>query len=189
VPNGPEFNRCPGANVGIVWRPKFNVSCPSTHRIASRLAKFCLVGAGLRALRRLAVGQLLPPHLIAVLRDLALDAVQHLLQHHLAVTDNRNVDVTCCGGDLDRIDVDTCDLRVAAKPRRRGMPDDVVHPRAKHDDQVGIRERRVAHRQERARMIVRHDAAALRRGVERDARSLDELLHLAPRLRPDHAGA
>ena len=37
-------------------------------------------------------------------------------------------------------------------------------------------------------MIVRHHAAALRGGVERDAGGLDESLHLGPGARPDHAG-
>ena len=69
------------------------------------------------------------------------------------------------------------------------MADDVVHPRAQHDDQVGIAERRGAHRQVGTRMIVRHHAATLRGGVERDAGRFDECLHLGPGARPDHAGS
>ena len=148
-----------------------------------------LVGAGAAALRRLAFRQLLPPRLVAVGVDLALDAVEQLLQHRLAVADDRDIDVARGGGDFLRADVDAGDLRIRSEARRRGVADDVVHPRAQHDDQVGVAERRGAHRQVGARMIVRHHAAALRGGVERDAGGLDECLHLGPGARPDHAGA
>src|SRR5271165_2995436 len=40
VPKGPELSRWPGTKVGIDWRPKFKISCPSTERIASRCMKF-----------------------------------------------------------------------------------------------------------------------------------------------------
>ena len=87
------------------------------------------------------------------------------------------------------VDVDARDLGGRVEARRRGVADDVVHARAEHDDEVGVLERGRAHRQEGQRMVVRHHAAALRRRVERDAGLLDELLHLGPGLRPDHAAA
>src|SRR5271166_4589106 len=42
VPKGPELSRWPGTKVGIDWRPKFKISCPSTERIASRCIKFLI---------------------------------------------------------------------------------------------------------------------------------------------------
>ena len=69
------------------------------------------------------------------------------------------------------------------------MADDVVHARAEHDDEIGVLEGGRAHRHERQRMVVRHHAAPLRRRVEGDAGLLDELLHLGPGARPDHAAA
>ncbi len=97
--------------------------------------------------------------------------------------------VACGCGDFGCINVDARDLGGGIEARRRGVGDDVVHARAEHDDEVGVPEGRGAHRQVGQRVVVRHHAAPLRRRVEGDARLLDELLHLGPGARPDHAAA
>ena len=69
------------------------------------------------------------------------------------------------------------------------MADDVVHARADHEDQVGVPERGRARGQVGMRVVLGDDAAALRRRVERNARRLDERLHLGIGLGPEHARA
>ena len=69
------------------------------------------------------------------------------------------------------------------------MADDVVHARAEHDDEIRVLEGGGAHRHEGERVVVGHHAAPLRRRVEGDAGLLDELLHLGPGARPEHAAA
>ena len=148
-----------------------------------------LVGTGRGPLRLLPIGKLLAPSGILVRVDPALDPLQQLAQHRLAVADDRDVNKARRGGDFRRVDIDAGDLGRRPKARRRGVPDDVVHARAKHDDQVGVAECAGAHGRVGIGVIVRHHAAALRGGVERDAGGFDERLHLFPRPRPDHAGA
>ena len=110
-------------------------------------------------------------------------------QHASAVADDADVHLARGGGDLGRVDVDAGDLGAGVEPRRRGVADDVVHAGAEHDDEVRLAEGGRAHGRERERMVVGHHTAALRRGVERDAGPLHQLLHLAPGARPDHAAA
>ena len=127
----------------------------------------------------LAVGQRSTPR-GEMIRINALGArIDELAEHRLAVADDADIDLAWRSGDFIGIDIDARDLGADVEARRRGVADDVVHPGAEHDDQIGVAERRGAHRQIRIFMIVRHDAAALRRGVERNAGLLDELLHSA----------
>jgi hypothetical protein len=72
----------------------------------------------------------LPPGLVAVLRHLALDAVEQLPQHHLCSRRRSDVDVAGAAAISIRIDVDARDLRVATEARRCGVADNIVHPRA-----------------------------------------------------------
>ena len=148
-----------------------------------------LLAPGALSLASAAVGQCLAPALVEVRADLALEAGEELIEHHPAVADDADVDRARGRGDLGGVDVDAGDLGGRIEARGRGMADDVVHARAEHDDQVGVLEGRRAHRQERQRMVVGHHAASLRRRVEGDAGLLDELLHLGPGPRPDHAAA
>ena len=69
------------------------------------------------------------------------------------------------------------------------MADDIVRARAEDDDQVGLAERVVAHRQVGVGVVVGDDAAPLRGRVERDPGLLDKRLHLVPGVRPQDAAA
>ena len=69
------------------------------------------------------------------------------------------------------------------------MADHVIRARAEDDDQIGLAERVVAHRQVGIGVVVGHHAAPLRGRVERDPGLLDKRLHLVPGLRPQHAAA
>ena len=148
-----------------------------------------LIGVGRHALGRLAVGELLAPGGEAILVEMAVGGGQNLAQHHLAIADDADVDLSRRSRDLVGVDVDAGDLRRGVEARRRRMADDVVHPRADHDDEIGLAKRGRAHAQVGVRMVVRQHAAALGRGVERDAALIDELGELGPGLGPDHAAA
>ena len=115
--------------------------------------------------------------------------IDELAEHRLAVADDADIDLARRGGDFVGIDIDARDLGAGVEPGRCSVADNVVHAGTDHDDQVGVAECRGAHRQIRIFMIVRHDAAALRRGVERNAGHFDELLQFRPGLRPDDAAA
>ncbi len=80
--------------------------------------------------------------------------------------------------DLAGISVDLDQSRISAEARRRQMADHVVDARTDHEQQVRFAERRRARSGEGQRVIVGNDAAALRRGVERDTQELDQLLEL-----------
>ena len=122
----------------------------------------------------------------AVLR---LDRVAQLLQHRLAVADDRDVDIARRVAHFLGVDLDARDLRVGVEARRRGVADHVVRPRAEDDDQIGVAERVVAHRQIGIGVVVGHHAAPLRGRVERDPGLLDKRPHLVPGLRPQDAAA
>ena len=107
--------------------------------------------------------------------------IDELAEHRLAVADDADIDLAWRGGDFIGIDIDARDLGAAIEAGRRRVADDVVHAGADHDDQVGVAEGRGAHRQIRIFMIVRHHAAALRRGIERNAGLFDELLQFSTR--------
>src|SRR5947208_11777834 len=145
-----------------------------------------VTAAGPSALCRLAFGQLLAPGLEAV-GGLIVDRVDQLLQYALAVAHHRDIDIAGGTAELLGIDLDARDLRVLVEARRRRMRDDVIHPGAENDDQIGFLERVRTHRQIRIRVIVGHDATALRGRIEWDAGLIDELPHLFPGVRPQHA--
>src|SRR4051812_47704131 len=65
------------------------------------------VRTGTAALRRLARGEFLPPRLVIVGSHRGAEAIEELLQHHLAVADDRNVDEAGRRRDLFRRYVDT----------------------------------------------------------------------------------
>src|SRR5215471_10469666 len=109
-----------------------------------------------------AAGQLFAAIPVPVGTNLALEAGQDLVEHHLAVADDANVDRAGGRDNLDRIDVDTGDLGGGVEAGRRRMADNVVHARAEHDNEVGLLEGRRAHRQERHRMVVGQNATTLR---------------------------
>ena len=173
IPNGPEFRRWPGANVGIDWRPKFRISWPSTQRIASRFMKFFTSSH-----RRSGwIGVLfidMPPPVsfffaaspsASFLRHCAkfsgFDAPRQSRRSAAAAPpcSRRRSPISILRGAVaisSRVDVDPRDLGVGAEARRRGVADDVVHARAEDDDEIGVLERRGAHGEERERMIVGH---------------------------------
>ena len=70
---------------------KFLISSQQAQRM-DRLVLARLVGAGGHALRRLAIGKLAPPGAEALGVDPPLGRRQQLLQHHLAVADDGDVD-------------------------------------------------------------------------------------------------
>src|SRR6516225_11641639 len=118
--------------------------------MASRLTKFVdfftqpgrvdvavldvFVGTGSLQFLRHAAGQLFAPIPVPVGTNLALEAGQDLVEHHLAVADDANVDRAGGRGNLDRIDVDTGDLGGGVEAGRRRMADNIVHARAEHDN-------------------------------------------------------
>ncbi|MFO1055575.1 MAG: hypothetical protein U1E53_01255 [Dongiaceae bacterium] len=67
-----------------------------------------------------------------------------LLQRYAGIGDDSDIEPARAGGDLRRVDVDAHQLRALGEARRRGMADDVVHPRAQDQDQVGLAEGRAA---------------------------------------------
>src|ERR1700739_3832577 len=81
----------------------------------------------------------------------------------------------CCNTDLQSPTTGISMLRAEGA-------DHVVRARAEDDDQVGLAERVVAHRQVGKGVVVGDDAAPLRGRVERDPGFLDERLHLVPGL-------
>src|SRR5947208_14974526 len=145
-----------------------------------------VITAGPSALCRLALGQLLAPGLEAV-GGLIVDRVDQLLQYALAVAHHRDIDIAGGTAELLGIDLDARDLRVLVEARRRRMRDDVIHPGAEHDDQIGFLARVRPHRQARLRLIVGYDATTLSRRTDRDARLIDQLPHLLAGARPQPA--
>ena len=122
----------------------------------------------------------------AVLR---VDRLAQLLQYRLAVADDGHVDVARRVAHLLGVDVDARDLRGGAEARRQGVADHVIRARAEDDDQIGLAERVVAHRQVGVGVVVGDDAAPLRGRVERDPGLLDKGPHLVPGVRPQDAAA
>src|SRR5438874_1985809 len=125
--------------------------------------------------------------LIDAVDDKTADRVDQLLQYALAVAHHGDIDIAGGAAELLGIDLDARDLRVLVEARRRRMRDDVIHPGAENDDQIGFLECVRAHRQVRIRVIVGHDATALRGRIEWDAGLINELPHLFPGVRPQHA--
>jgi len=76
-----------------------------------------VVAAGAGALSRLAIGQFLPPGLEAVGGE-CIDRLAQLLQHRLAVADDRDVDVARREAHLLGVDIDARDLGTGAETRR-----------------------------------------------------------------------
>ncbi len=91
--------------------------------------------------------------------------------------------------DLAAVDIHLNQLRGGVEPRRRQVTDDVVDARADQQQQVGLAESGGPGGRERQRVIVGHHTATLRRGVERHAEELDQLLQLGFGLRPENAAA
>jgi len=107
-----------------------------------------------------------------------------LLQYRFAVADDRDVDVPRRVSHLLGIDVDARDFRAGAEARRQGVADHVIRAGAENDDQIGLAERVVAHRQIGEWVVVGEDAAPLWGRVERDPCLLHKGPHLVPGLRP-----
>jgi len=127
-----------------------------------------VVAAGADALLCLAVGQFLAPRLEPV-GGAPIDRLAQLLEYGLAVADDGQVDVARRVAHLLGVDVDARDLRVGAEARRQGVADHMVRARAEDDDQIGLAERVVAHRQVGQGVVVGDHAAPLPGRVERDA--------------------
>src|SRR4030095_19476 len=135
-----------------------------------------LVSAWRLALRSLAVGQRSTPR-GEMIRINAFGArIDELAEHRLAVADDPDIDPAWRSGYFIGIDIDTRDLGANVEAGRCRVANYVVHTGADHDDQIGVAECRGAHRQIRIFMIIRHDATALRRGIERNAGLFYELL-------------
>src|SRR5436190_23321497 len=107
--------------------------------------------AGPSALCRLALGELLAPGVEAV-GGLIVDRVDQLLQYALAVAHHRDIDIASGAAELLGINLDARDLRVLVEARLRRMRDDVIHPGAENDDQIGFLERGPTQREGRIRV-------------------------------------
>ena len=140
-----------------------------------------LVGARRLAFRRLAVGQRSPPCGETVRIDAPGARVDELAEHRLAVADDADIDLARARWRFRRHRYRCARSWRRVEAGRRRVADDVVHAGADHDDQIGVAERGRAHGQIGIFMIVRHDAAALRRGVERNAGRFDEAPAVPPR--------
>ena len=142
-----------------------------------------VIAASAGALLRFAVGQLPPPPLEAVGRA-RVDRLAQLPQYRLAVADDGQVDVARRVAHLLGVDVDARDFGGGAEARRQGVADHIIRAGAEDDDQIGLAECVVAHRQVGIGVVVGDDAVPPRGRVERDPGLLDKGLHLVPGMRP-----
>ena len=77
--------------------------------------------------------------------------------------------------DLGRVSVDVNHLEVGRPAGRQTRPDDEVEPCANDERHIGLAEGLGAGGDEAEVVVLWDDPATLRRGVERNARCLDEL--------------
>jgi hypothetical protein len=105
-----------------------NQNAVAVHEILDFLAKAqrmdiaifgVFVGTRRVALGHFAIRKLLAPALEAIGADFPGQPLQNLLQHHFAIADDGDIDVTCRGGDLLHIHIDARDRRLAAEARWR----------------------------------------------------------------------